>query len=131
MTLHKLTNHKGFTFVELLVVVTIIMVLAAVGTVTYRQTNIGARDARRKADLEAIRSALELCRAENGSYPASLGNSIVCGGDTYLASVPEDPRDGVAGFVYNYTQNTSTSYTLCAQTMEGTNETSPYCVTNP
>lgn len=121
----------GFTFVELLVVVTIIMILSAVGAVTYRQTNLGARDARRKADLESIRSALELCRAATGQYPASLGTSITCSSVTYLNPVPKDPRDGVSGFTYTYSRPTTTTYTLCAQTMESTGATSPYCVNNP
>jgi general secretion pathway protein G len=122
---------KGFTFIELLVVVTIIMVLTTAGAVSYRQTNSSARDSRRKADLEQVRSALELCRAENGSYPASLGTSIVCGGVTYLTNVPVDPKNGQTGYTYTYTRTTNTTYTLCANSMEGANETSPYCVTNP
>jgi prepilin-type N-terminal cleavage/methylation domain-containing protein len=122
---------KGFTFVELLVVVTIIMVLSAVGLVSYRQTNASARDARPKADLESIRSALELCRAESGEYPDDISGTIVCETITYLNPVPNDPRSGVAGFEYNYTKTGVTEYTLCAETMEGANEVSPYCVTNP
>lgn len=124
-------KNKGFTFVELLVVVTIIIVITTAAAVSYRQTNANARDARRKADLEQIRSALELCRAEDGAYPATLGTSIVCGTVTYLNPVPVDPRDGISGFTYTYDRPTTTTYTLCADQMEGANETSPYCVTNP
>jgi prepilin-type N-terminal cleavage/methylation domain-containing protein len=124
-------KNRGFTFIELLVVVTIIMVLTTAGAVSYRQTNAGARDSRRKADLEQIRSALELCRAENGAYPATLGTTVVCGGITYLTIVPIDPKDGQSGYTYSYTQGSATTYTLCADTMESENETSPYCVTNP
>lgn len=123
--------NKAFTFIELLVVVTIIMVLTTAGAVSYRQTNSSARDSRRKSDLEQIRSALELCRAENGSYPASLGTTIVCGGVTYLTVVPTDPKNGQSGFTYTYNRTSNTTYTLCADTMENANETSPYCITNP
>lgn len=127
----KVRPVKGFTFVELLVVVTIIMVLAAVGAVTYRQTNAGARDSRRKADLESIRSALELCRAEAGEYPDDITASVVCDTVTYLNPVPTDPKDGQTGYTYTYTKTAATTYTLCAEIMEGANEDSPYCVTNP
>ncbi|SRR3989344_5766722 len=125
------TKTTGFTFIELLVVVTIIMVLSMVGAVAYRQTNASARNARRKADLESIRSALELCRSEVGSYPDDITGTITCGATTFLNPVPEDPRDGQTGYSYSYTKTAATTYTLCAQTMEGSSETSPYCITNP
>lgn len=128
-------RKNGFTFVELLVVVTIIAVLSGVGIASFSSTNKEARDAKRKADLEAIRSALEICRAENGAYPLDLDLSndlsIVCGAETYLNPIPKDPRDGQSGYGYEYTFLTNTTYNLCALSMEGEDETSPYCVTNP
>ena len=128
-------NSRGFTFVELLVVVTIIAVLSGIGIASFTSTNQRARDSKRKADLEAIRSALEICRSENGAYPAGLDlvldTQIDCGGTIYLNVIPLDPRDGQAGYGYEYTYATATTYTLCALQMEGENETSPYCVTNP
>lgn len=127
-------REKGFTFIELLVTVTIIMVLTAVGIVSYRVTNQKARDARRKSDLESVRSALEICRTETGAYPASIDFSnnapITCGGTTYLAKAPSDPKVGQAGFGYTYTRTSNTTYTLCAE-IETPGETTPYCITNP
>lgn len=124
-------RENGFTFVELLVVVTIIAVLSGIAMVSFTQTNEGARDSKRKADLEQIRSALEICRAEQGSYPASITTTVTCGGQVYLNPVPEDPREGQVGYDYRYTYVSATQYTLCALLMESTGETSPYCVTNP
>lgn len=121
----------GFTFVELLVVVTIIAVLSGIAMVSFTGTNKNARDAKRKGDLEQIRAALEICRSETGSYPLSVGATVTCGGQDYLDPVPEDPREGQVGYGYQYTNVSATEYTLCALLMEGEDETSPYCVTNP
>lgn len=129
-----MTKTKGFTFIELLVTVTIIMVLTAVGIVSYRVTNQKARDARRRSDLESVRSALEICRTETGAYPASIDFAtnapITCGGATYLAKSPNDPKAGQGTFGYSYTRTSNTTYTLCAE-IETPGETSPYCITNP
>lgn len=134
----KITNRTGgFTFVELLVVVTIIAVITGIAVASYQTTNQKARDTRRKSDLEQIRAAMELCRSEYGGYPVALrngSNQLQCGdGNIYLDPVPYDPRDGQTGYTYAYTRGYSsgatTEYQLCAATMEG--EDSPYCVYNP
>jgi len=120
--------NKGFTFVELLVVVTIIAVLTAVAVVSYTSTNKKARDTKRKADLQEIRSALEIVRTECGAYPSgdlySLG--VVCDTTEYItaARMPHDPKDASN---YTYSSN-GTTYSLCADMIE--NEDS-YCVYNP
>lgn len=130
-------NRQGFTFIELLVVVTIIGVLTAVGVVSYTSTNQSARDSKRLADLEQIRSALEICRSEAGSYPADVSSGVVCDGDSYLSPLPSDPWDSKSGYGYSYTQNSPTSYDICATlenddkctgTISGTGEC---CLSNP
>ena len=63
-------KKQGFTMIELLVVATIIAVLTAIGVVSFSRANIRARDGKRKADLEQLRSALELYRSDMGQYPA-------------------------------------------------------------
>lgn len=126
--------RKGFTFIELLVVITIIAVLTSAALVSFRTTNRNARDSKRKADLEQIRSGLEICRVETGTYPGGVteGGSISCGGQVYLNLVPSDPRTGQPGYGYTYAYDAlNNTYSLCATTMEGSAETSPYCVTNP
>lgn len=124
---HLLTYSRrrraGFTFIEILVVATIIGVLATIGAVSYRQANIKSRDGKRKADLEQIRAALEMCRADTGNYPltgafsvTSCTAQITCGGNTYLNPVPCDPKN-VAPNQYTYTSCVATpctTYTLTA-----------------
>lgn len=71
ITKSKISNIKSFTLIEILVVATIIALLASGGAVVYTQLNRASRDAKRKADLEQIRLALELFRDEMGRYPVS------------------------------------------------------------
>lgn len=62
-------NSRGFTLVELLISVAIMSIIAAIGYVTYGQSQVVARDAKRKQDLRAISTALELYRQKNNRYP--------------------------------------------------------------
>ena len=100
----------GFTLVEIIIVVSIIGLLSTIGLASYSTLTKGARDARRKADLEQIRSALELYKSNNGVYPttndawyAACTNewattrsdyvpNIVA--DGYIQKLPQDPRCG-------------------------------------
>lgn len=95
-------HQKGFTFIEILVVVTIIALLTSIGIVSYSQFAKQSRDARRKADLEQIRSAVEMYRSNNGFYPktnpftfsscTAPGGLTDTNGVTYLSKAPVDPK---------------------------------------
>ncbi len=89
---------RGFTLIEVLVAVTIIAVLISIGVVSYSSVNRRSRDAKRKGDVEQLRSALEMYRADNGFYPNAgsglwsdalgLSTTLV---STYLPTIPSDP----------------------------------------
>ena len=92
---------KGFTLIEVLVAVTIIAVLVSIGVVSYASVNKRSRDAKRKGDVEQLRSALEMYRADVGSYPdpsgslswtdaANLSTPLVT--SSYLPAIPSDPK---------------------------------------
>ncbi len=85
----KSVAQSGFTLIEILVVVTIIGLLAAVGTVSYTQFLKSSRDATRKADLENVRAALELYRSENNVYPSDY--TVLDDSPKYMNSLPVDP----------------------------------------
>ena len=88
---------KGFTLVELLIAMTIVVILSAMGLSIYSSIQKGGRDAKRKSDLAVIQSALEQYHADQFYYPASLtfGGSISFTGvsvtKTYLAVISSDP----------------------------------------
>src|SRR5258708_32378994 len=93
--------QKGFTLIELLIIITIIGVLSAFFINTSAINLKRGRDARRKSDLELIRSGIETYRADCNSYPLSVtfGSSLKGSGvlvncsssNTYISIVPQDP----------------------------------------
>lgn len=92
--------RTGFTFIEILVSVTIVAVLVAIGIASYASINRRSRDAKRKSDLEQIRASLEQYRADNGGYPPTVGWIISNPTDSnwigeltpeYMDAVPVDP----------------------------------------
>lgn len=106
----KNNYEKGFTLVELLVVIAIIVILATIVIVSLNSARMKARDARRVADLDTIRTALEMYMDDYGSYPpgpnsstwtwlqTNCGTSVACSTfssaiNSYLPSIPQDPKN--------------------------------------
>ncbi|AHB42067.1 PilE-like protein [Candidatus Saccharibacteria bacterium RAAC3_TM7_1] len=69
-------KHRGFTIVELLIVIVVIAILAAITVVAYNGIQQRARDAQRLQDITSIAKALELYKIQNSSYPNAVGNSV-------------------------------------------------------
>lgn len=107
----RYTRH-GFTIIELIVVIVIIALLAAMTVGVYRGSQARARDSTRQNALTEIRSALESYRAEKGTYPPAAGASweysytsaatFLDDLQPYMGTVPVDPTNDASHTFYYY-----------------------------
>jgi general secretion pathway protein G len=121
--------RRGFTIVELLVVIVVIGILASIVIVAYNGVQSKARDNIRKQDLQTISKAVELFYADNGRYPMyggwctqmsnpSYSASFQAAIEKYLPSVPKDPLYKETYQDYFYQNINGQSYRLFAELEE-------------
>jgi general secretion pathway protein G len=79
---------RGFTLIELTVVVALIILLATIGLTQYQNSVTHSREAVLKEDLFRLRDAIDQYYADKGQYPTSLDALV---SDHYLRAIPEDP----------------------------------------
>lgn len=65
----KLSDRKGFTLVELMIVIAVIAILATLGLVGFRSAQQSARDTQRLNNIRGMQAALECYFSVNGQYP--------------------------------------------------------------
>lgn len=122
--------QRGFTLIEILVVLSVIGILIGIGTVSFSAAQRNAEDAKRREDVAFIQKGLEqyysLC---GNAYPTafngtSVHDPIFCNQPTVVIAtkVPVDPRSATP---YVYTLN-GTEYTICATLQNA----SQYCLNN-
>jgi len=81
-------GERGFTLIELLVVASILIVLAGLGLVQYKNGVTRAREGVLKTDLFNLRDGIDQYYADKGHYPGTLDELVGAG---YLRRVPDDP----------------------------------------
>ena len=84
---------QGFTLLELVIVMTILVVLASIGVVSYQKLRQKARETLLKQDLKSMREILDKYAADKEELPQTL-DDLVAGG--YMHDVPIDPITGDA-----------------------------------
>ena len=117
----KISNYQGFTLIELLVVISIIGVLVGLSIFGLSGARVSARDAKRKADLEQIRSGIEIFKSDCNRYPATLPTQLIgvpayssscLAANIYITAVPSDV---ISTRSYYYVPSgTGATYSLCA-----------------
>ena len=121
-------TRKGFTLIEMLIVVAIIGILASVVIIGIGPAQQRARDSRRASDMKQVQTSLELYYNKNGTYPTSGQdgaktwadlNTAIIGAGIGVAKLPNDPTTSAT---YEYGANVGgTSYVLKA-TLEQVND---------
>lgn len=150
---------RGFTLIELMIVIVILGVLIAAGLGSFVSSQKKGRDNRRKSDLRNISGALELYYNDYGKYPGDdgVGHIVGCGTSgttvcpltcsngtqwaaggtdgcqtTYMIIIPTDPTAGQKYF-YRYSSSGGTGYQLYAaleNTFDSAYNASGYSGTN-
>ncbi len=113
--------NKGFTLIELVVVIAIISTLTALSTFNFNQARMRARDVQRKSELKQIQNALELYK--NDHFPQRFPTDeeglsvLIPPAGNYMSVLPQDPKNKASSgswVDYNYDNLTMTTFTLTA-----------------
>lgn len=121
-------KQRAFTIVELLIVIVVIGILAAITIVAYNGVQSRARDAERQTEMKTIEKALEMYNADNGGYPTCSGTTYVAGNAAggcstaslasalvpkYLNAIPADPKSSgndIYQYAFGFQKSSATTY---------------------
>ena len=109
--MQRTNNQKGFTLVELMVVVVIIGILVAIAVPVYRNIQNNAAENACAANIRTIEGVLEVYKADTNTttYPADL-NTLV---PAYIKAIPTCPTNASDGSSVAYTYNSTNGTVTC------------------
>src|SRR5947209_5365619 len=87
---HNLRRSRAFTLVELLIVIIIIAVLAAIAIPKFANSSQRSKESALKSDLKLYRNALELFKNDTGAWPTTLA-------DLAVTAAPANGLDNAGG----------------------------------
>ncbi len=95
-------EEKGFTLIELIIVVVILALLAGIALLNTGGAEDDAKLAKARTDVDTIATALKVYKLKLGAYPATLADLTSNSGNykAMLDEIPKDPFD--ASNAYNY-----------------------------
>jgi general secretion pathway protein G len=85
------TSQRGFTLIELMVVIAIIMIIATIATANYRQSVLRAKETTLHTDLKVMRDAIQHYTEDKETAPSSLDDLVTA---HYIQQIPTDPMTG-------------------------------------
>ena len=107
-------KEKGFTLVELMIVIIIIAVLTGIAVPSYMTLNNRAKESTTKSEMKNIATALGLYQTENEDYPLTAG--YPAGLASYMNLVPQDDA---WSHLYTYISAAGSNYTLTSLGADG------------
>src|ERR1041384_8484351 len=84
-TAHRALLTAGFTLLELLIVISILIILVSVALPQYQKTTMHARETMLRYDLDTMRKLIDQYSADKGKLPQSLDDLVSAG---YMREVP-------------------------------------------
>jgi general secretion pathway protein G len=97
--MERAAQPRGFTLIEVLIVMVIITILAGISLALYNNNVIRARETVLATNLRDMREAIDQYYADKNQYPASLETLVT---DRYIRAVPVDPITQVADWRTEY-----------------------------
>ena len=99
----KIQNHDGFTLLELVMVMTIIIIIAAISVASYQNVQMKAKEEILKKNLRDLRIKIDEFAADKEKLPASIDDLVTAG---YIREVPIDPVTGEKDWVMEMGEDT-------------------------